>query len=234
MVRKFLRVLHRVLFGTLVAATLAVAALWVASFGLGAIDLPAFRPNAPLPSSDALNLRIRRGQVTLRHARLITKFPREVRRKFKRWHVRQVREEADGYRTLTLSRGKPKHRSFGPLNVEYEREWVITEASISPADLLRMRDYVFQSRADAEPGLIRADFLSRQIRVVVPIWVPFAALAAYPASLCLLCGTRGALRRYIRHRRRIAGRCIQCGEDLIDSPKEACPRCGFPVGPDTN
>ena len=55
--------------------------------------------------------------------------------------------------------------------------------------------------------------------IVMPLWVPFVILAAYP-TIALI---RGLLRR---RRRRKRGLCRSCGYDLTGLPEPKCPECG--------
>ena len=56
----------------------------------------------------------------------------------------------------------------------------------------------------------------------VPLWLPFALLAAYP----VIAFVRGPLRRY---RRRKRNQCAHCGYNLTGLPEPRCPECGNPV-----
>ena len=57
---------------------------------------------------------------------------------------------------------------------------------------------------------------------MMPIWLPLAALAAYPTIAFI----RGPVRRYRRRRR---GLCLKCGYDLTSNVTGVCSECGTEV-----
>jgi hypothetical protein len=62
----------------------------------------------------------------------------------------------------------------------------------------------------------------RECAVTVPLWFPFAVLAAYPAIAFI----RGPARRW---RRRKRGLCVKCAYDLTGNVSGVCPECGKPI-----
>ena len=74
------------------------------------------------------------------------------------------------------------------------------------------------ARYDAGFGSSFAD--SREDVIALPAWLPVVAFAGLPLAF--------AVRLARRHRRRVAGRCAECGYDLRGSPQR-CPECGTPA-----
>ncbi len=74
---------------------------------------------------------------------------------------------------------------------------------------------------EGQRGFVSGDE-GRGFRIRVPAWFPPVLFGAWP----LLALVRYSVRRYRRRWRRIRGRCVRCGYNLIGLPDPRCPECG--------
>ncbi len=198
MVRKIARIAHRLILVLLLSAAALCALAWLASYRSSPLELSLWPRRSALPPRHAFRLAVVRGELTVRISRLVSEFPPDLRPRFKGWRIRDLTESAPGLRSVTLSRGRPNHRSFGLFDLGYQWEWVILESRIAPADFAGLREFVFQHRMAAEPGIVCVDVLASQVRFTFPLWVALCVTAGYPAALlAMLC-----LRRVFRNRSR--------------------------------
>jgi hypothetical protein len=198
MVRKIARIAHRLILVLLLCAAALCTLAWLASYRSSPLEFSLWGRRFAPPPRHALHLAVVRGELTARISRLVSEFPQDLRPRFKGWRIRDLTENAPGFRSVTLSRGRPNHRSFGLFDLGYQWEWVILESRIATADFAGLREFVFQHKMAEEPGIVCVDVLASQVRFTFPLWVLLFAMAGYPAALlAMLC-----LRRVFRNRSR--------------------------------
>ena len=132
--------------------------------------------------------------------------------------------------------------STGTLDIIYRR--AVPRVQKDPEEMLTqqsqdqpLRDYFDTPDGEVGPRISSVSFAGASaghmvlpdlglegFYVVLPLWIPVAILAIYPAA-SLLFRLPGRTMRY----RRMHGLCLRCGYDLTGNTSGKCPECATPV-----